>query len=118
MHSSPEAERAIREEFDALVNLEPSELEAWLKRPESHRVGTTRRGESESVGRQVAKAILAIRSKSVADLSEADYAQMKRVIGFHRRHLANRPHGDISGSRWRWSLMNWGHDPLRGRKSG
>ena len=121
MHLSPEAEQRIRNEFNALVNLEPAELRAWLKTPESHRVGMTRRGETESVGRQAAKKILAIHATRVADLSDADYAHMKKVIGYCRRHLAQRPQalrmgGDVSQTRWRWSLMNWGHDPLRGRR--
>ena len=117
MHLSPDEERAIRKDFEALVNLEPAELEAWLKTPQSHKVGMTRRGETESVGRQSARKILAIRAKRVADLTEADYRHMKKVIGYCRRHLAQRPWGDVQNTRWRWSLMNWGHDPLRGRKS-
>jgi len=117
MHLSPEAEQRIRNEFNALVNLEPAELRAWLKTPESHRVGMTRRGETESVGRQSAKKILAIQAKPTADLTDADYAHMKKVIGYCRRHLAQRPWGDVSQTRWRWSLMNWGHDPLRGRQN-
>jgi len=84
MHLSPLAEAAVRAEFDALVNLSPADLRAWLKRPESHKVGMTRRGERESVGRQSARQILAIRGKAVEDLSDADYAHMKKVIGFCR----------------------------------
>jgi hypothetical protein len=123
MHMSPDEERAIREAFDALVNLEPAELRAWLRRPESRQVGMVRRGETESVGRQSARRILAIKAKAVADLTEADYAHMKKVIGFCRRHLAQRPQalakgGDLCRTRWRWSLMNWGHDPLRGGEGG
>ncbi len=111
MHLSPDAERSIRNDFNALVNLEAAELRAWLLTPESHKVGTIRRGETESVGRQ----------SPAADLSEADYAHMKKVIGYCRRHLAQRPQalrtgGDVKDTRWRWSLMNWGHDPLRGRR--
>ena len=34
-------------------------------------------------------------------------------IGYCRRHLAQRPWGDVTETRWRYSLMNWGHDPLR-----
>jgi len=34
------------------------------------------------------------------------------VVGYVHRHMAQRPSGDIEGSRWRKSLMNWGHDPL------
>ena len=46
----------------------------------------------------------------------SDYrdAAIELAIG---RHLAQRPWGDVTDTRWRWSLMNWGHDPLRGRKS-
>ena len=102
MHLSPEDEHAIREAFDALVNLEPAELRAWLKTPQSQRVGMTRRGETESVGRQSARKILAIRAKPVADLTDADYAHMKKVTGYCRRHLAQRPQalskgGDVTG---------------------
>jgi Protein of unknown function (DUF3140) len=122
MHRSPDDERRIREDFDALVNLTPAELKAWLKRPESHKVGMVRRGETESVGRRSAKAILIIRATATDDLTDAQYAHMKKVIGYCRRHLAQRPlalknGGDVTNTRWRWSLMNWGHDPLRGRKA-
>jgi hypothetical protein len=113
MHLSPDEERAIRKEFDRLVNLSPAELKAWLATDESKKVGMVRRGETESVGRQSARRILAIRARKVDDLTEADYAHMKKVIGYCRRHLAQRPFGDVTSTRWRWSLMNWGHDPLR-----
>ncbi|MGA0608202.1 DUF3140 domain-containing protein [Phenylobacterium sp. VNQ135] len=115
MHRSPEEEAEIRRAFDALVNLSPKELKAWLATPQSKKVGMVRRGETESVGRQSARKILAIKAKTVADLTDADYAHMKKVIGYCRRHLAQRPWGDVTDTRWRWSLMNWGHDPLRRR---
>ena len=116
MHFSPDDERAIRAQFDALVNLSAAELAAWLETPQSRKVGMVRRGETESVGRQSARRILAILAADPADLDDADYRHMKKVIGYCRRHLAQRPWGDVTDTRWRWSLMNWGHDPLRGRK--
>ncbi|THD67106.1 DUF3140 domain-containing protein [Phenylobacterium sp.] len=114
-HLHPDEEAAIRKAFDSLVNLEPAELKAWLAKPESLKVGVIRRGETESVGRQSARRILEIRATPVADLTDADYRHMRKVIGYCRRHLAQRPWGDVTQTRWRWSLMNWGHDPLRGR---
>ncbi|WP_309093050.1 DUF3140 domain-containing protein [Phenylobacterium sp.] len=113
MHPSPEEEAEIRREFDRLVNLTSTELAAWLETSESRRVGMVRRGETESVGRQSGRRILAIRAKTAEDLTQADYAHMKKVIRYCRRHLAQRPWGDVTDTRWRWSLMNWGHDPLR-----
>jgi len=38
---------------------------------------------------------------------------MHRTISYVHRHLAQRPDGDISETRWRYSLMNWGHDPKK-----
>ena len=48
-----------------------------------------------------------------ADLTDADYDHMRTVIGYVHRHLAQRPSGDVRETRWRYSLMNWGHDPLK-----
>ena len=112
--------QTVRREFDRLVNLSPGELARWLETPESRKVGVVRKGESESVGRQSARRILQIRATPVADLTDADYAHMNKVIAYCRRHLAQRPRsektgGDVTDTRWRWSLMNWGHDPLKSR---
>ena len=98
--------------FSKVVNLSPAELRRWLKRDESKQVGWVRPGETESVGRQSAKAILKILAKKKADLTDADYKHMRKVIGYVRRHRAQRPRGDVTATRWRYSLLNWGHDPL------
>ena len=39
---------------------------------------------------------------------------MKKVISYVHRHAAQRQNGDVTQMRWRFSLMNWGHDPLKG----
>jgi hypothetical protein len=72
MHRHPDDERAIREAFDSLVNLTPAELAAWLETPQSRRVGMTRPGETESVGRQSARRILQILATPADDLSDAE----------------------------------------------
>jgi hypothetical protein len=114
---SPQQALAIRRDFARVVNMDPLDLEAWLETEESRKVGFFRRGESESVGRQSGRRILEILRTAAEDLSDADYAHMKKVIGYARRHLAQRPWGDVTHTRWRWSLMNWGHDPLIGRRA-
>jgi hypothetical protein len=38
---------------------------------------------------------------------------MRRVVSYVHRHQAQTPKGDIEDSNWRYSLMNWGHDPLK-----
>lgn len=43
-----------------------------------------------------------------------DYAHMRKVVGYARRHIALCPSGDIHDTAWRYSLMNWGHEPAKG----
>ena len=101
----------IRREFDVAVNMTAGEIAAWLRTPESRKVGFKPGGKGESVGHASGRWIVAILGKSVADLSDEDYAHMRKVVGYVRRHGAQRPE-NIYTSRWRYSLMNWGHDPL------
>jgi hypothetical protein len=113
---SPHEARELRRTFLQIVNMDAATLAAWLETEESRKVGFFRRGETESVGHRSGRRILEILKTPAADLSDADYAHMRKVIGYARRHLAQRPWGDVTHTRWRWSLMNWGHDPLIGRR--
>lgn len=106
-------EKQTRAEFRDAVNMAPAELEAWLESGESHNVGRSREGDDESVGHASGRRIVAIKRKTKDALSQDDYAHMRKVVGYVRRHLAQRPEGDVADSRWRYSLMNWGHDPLK-----
>jgi hypothetical protein len=102
------------ETFRELVNLAPKELEEWLAAEESKSVGFTRAGESESVGRQSGRRIVALLRTRKDDLNEEDLAHMRKVIGYIRRHRAQEPlRADLETTRWRYSLMNWGHDPCK-----
>lgn len=106
----------VWQRFRAAVNMSADEIEAWLDTPESWKVGYTRPGESESVGRMSGRRIAAILRTPREDLDGADYAHMRKVAGFVARHRGQGPHDEwrVPGSRWRFSLMNWGHDPLLG----
>lgn len=101
----------IYDEFRDCVNMSPGKLAEWLDTEQSQSVGDTG-GEGESTGHKSGRRIVEILRTRKADLTEEDYAHMAKVVGYIRRHLAQRPGGDISESKWRYSLMNWGHDPL------
>lgn len=103
--------RSIRSDFDEAVNMAPADLEKWLRTDESKSVGQSD-GDGESVGHRSGRRIVEIKRTKVADLSDADHDHMEKVISYVHRHLAQRPDGDVTDTRWRWSLMNWGHDPL------
>ncbi|WP_260860746.1 DUF3140 domain-containing protein [Mycobacterium tilburgii] len=70
-------------------------------------------GNQESTGHASARRIVATLRAKRSDLDEDDYAHMRKVVGSARRHLAQRPGGDVENSAWRYSLMNWDHDPAR-----
>jgi hypothetical protein len=101
--------RGVAAGFAAAVNMAADELEAWLETPESRAVGQKRDG-GESVGHASGRRIVALLRAGPA--GEDDYCHMRKVVGFIRRHRAQEP-ANIVTSRWRYSLMNWGHDPLR-----
>jgi hypothetical protein len=104
-------EARIRRDFRASVNLSADELESWLETPESRRVGF-RKDDGESVGHAAGRRILAmLRAPSGSDEGK-DLEFMRKVVGFVRRHRAQEPANMVT-SRWRYSLMNWGHDPLK-----
>ena len=104
--------QAIRAAFAEAVNMSAGEIEEWLGTGQSRAVGWTRPGEHESVGRQSGRRILRILRRAEPALDDDDYRHMRKVVGFIRRHLAQRPENIVT-SRWRYSLMNWGHDPLK-----
>ncbi len=113
------ARAAAVREFKHVVNMPPSALRKWLQSEESRSVGMTHDGDKvtqpddpEAVGHEMGRRILDLHSKKAADLTEDDYEAMRKVVGYVHRHSKQRPSGDVTETRWRKSLMNWGHDPL------
>lgn len=114
---------STQKEFSELVNMSAKELEQWLQSDESQSVGikkgtssdkkTSAKG-SESTGHESGRGIITILQKKKVDLDDDDFDHMRYVNGYIKRHLAQKPKKEaIETSRWRYSLMNWGHDPLK-----
>jgi hypothetical protein len=103
----------IYRDFDEAVNMSASELRRWLGTRESRAVAQST-DDGEPVGQHAGRRIVDLLQKRVSDLTESDTQHMHEVVGHVHRHLAQKPGGDVAHSRWRYSLMNWGHDPLRG----
>ncbi len=99
--------------FDDAVNMTRKELEDWLKTDESNAAGQKADGGGESTGHASGRMIAAILDTKKADYTDDDLGQMRRVVSYVHRHLAQQPDGDVTDTRWRHSLMNWGHDPLK-----
>lgn len=102
----------IHKDFSDAVNMTAKELEDWLATPESKDAGQHKDG-GESTGHESGRHIVQILRKRKGDITDADERHMRKVVGYVHRHLAQRPSGDVSETTWRYSLMNWGHDPTK-----
>jgi hypothetical protein len=105
----------VHRDFAGAVNMGAAELELWLESEESRKVGWKPDG-GESIGHASGRRIAAILRTTRSGLTDADFAHMRKVVGFIRRHRAQRPENEVT-SRWRYSLMNWGHDPMKDENS-
>ncbi len=101
----------VWDEWREAVNMTAAELEKWLDTEESQQVGQNSGGES--TGHASGRRIVALLRTNKSDLDDDAAAHMRKVVGYVHRHLAQRPSGDVEDTPWRWSLMNWGHDPLK-----
>lgn len=102
----------IAADFARAVNMDAAELADWLDTPESRKVGFKSDSAGESVGHASGRRIVEILRAGNDARSADDYAHMRKVVGYVARHSAQRPQ-NIYTSRWRYSLMNWGHDPVK-----
>lgn len=96
--------------FRRAVNMTAAQLCEWLRTPESRAVGFRHGAATESVGHASGRRIVHLLQNGAQ--TESDLRHMRKVVGYVARHLKQRPNGDVTHTRWRYSLMNWGHDPL------
>ena len=106
------SDQQVIEEFDEAVNMSCNELEEWLETDESKEVGQ-KDGGSESKGHESGRKIVEILGKDKSEYTEEDIDHMRRVVSYVHRHQAQKPKSDVEDSNWRYSLMNWGHDPFK-----
>ena len=79
---------------------------------ESKSVGQSDDG-GESKGHESGRRIVEIKRKKKSDYTDNDIDHMRKVNGYVKRHLGQGPENDVEDSKWPYSLMNWGHDPLK-----
>ena len=109
--SSAKSRDEIWSEWRDLVNMAPQELQDWLETDDSKSVGDN--DGKESTGHASGRRIVKIKRTNKDDLSDDQWDHMATVVGYIKRHLSQGgPDDDKAHSNWRYSLMNWGHDPL------
>ena len=112
---SDDEKQDVYDDFNDAVNMTPKELENWLETDQAKEAGDHGDG-GESTGHKSGRRIVEIKHTKKADLSDADYDHMKKVVGYVKRHLEQKPgksKDELEGMTWTHSLKNWGHDPLK-----
>ena len=104
-------ETEVRAAFAEIVNMTPREIEAWHATENSKSVGQDS-GDGVSVGVKAGQRTIQLLRLSRAPTAD-DLKHMRRVIGFIKRLRTQAPRSNRETSRWRYALMNWGHDPLK-----
>jgi hypothetical protein len=103
----------IWDEWEELINMTAHELDGYLESKDSRAVGAKDDG-GESTGHESGRRIVELIDRNRSDLTDDDWDHMGKVVGYVKRHLAQGgPDEDMETSRWRYSLMNWGHDPAK-----
>jgi Protein of unknown function (DUF3140) len=102
----------VIQEFGEAMNMTRKELEDWLQTDESKSVGQSD-GGGESKGHESGRKIIEILDKNKSDYTDDDIDHMRRVVSYVHRHRSQKPSGGVEDSNWRYSLLNWGHDPLK-----
>jgi hypothetical protein len=109
-----EAVAEVWDDWTSVVNMTAGQLEKWLETDESKSVGQKAGpGDGgESTGHASGRRIVRLLRSKKGDLTDDDAEHMRKVVGYVHRHLAQRPASVVTETNWRYSLMNWGHDPL------
>ena len=105
----------VWDEFREAVTMTAKELEDWLETDESRSVGQKSGGSGESTGHESGRRIVQVLRTKKGDLTDDDADFMRKVVGYVKRHTAQRPDksdDELEHARWTASLKNWGHDPL------
>ncbi|KAJ4158308.1 uncharacterized protein LMH87_008840 [Akanthomyces muscarius] len=115
----------VIEDFNELVNMTASELEAWLKSKDSGEAGWSKDDESgETVGHESGRKITEILksnpNKDPKKYNDDQISHMRKVVAYCKRHLAqeeqslkNKSESEAKKTKSYISLKNWGHDPLK-----
>ena len=110
---SDDEKQDVYDDFNEAVNMTPKELEDWLETDQAKEAGDHGDG-GESTGHKSGRRIVEIKHTKKDDLSNDDWDHMAKVVGYIKRHKAQGgPDKDMEHSDWRYSLMNWGHDPKK-----
>ncbi len=99
------------DDFHAVVNMPAPDLRNWLGVAPREADGYLY--EPDTDVRTLGPKVLAVLSRRVVDLTDADTEVMRQVVDAVRAWLGSPRDEGPDADRWRHSLMSLGHDPLK-----
>ena len=108
-------EDQIYNEFRELINMGAGELGKFLYSKESKLVDAEPI-EADIPARKGGDRTIKILRKKRFELTKTNFEHMERATEYINKKLSERPEGDVTESIWRYTLMSWGHDPLKSPK--
>jgi Protein of unknown function (DUF3140) len=96
-------------EGDANARQDDRETKRYLPKQARENMSEEEQEQTERKKREGSK-----RGEQYVPNTDDDLDHMKKVNSYVKRHLGQGPKNDVEDSKWRYSLMNWGHDPLKG----
>ncbi|WP_282693483.1 DUF3140 domain-containing protein [Streptomyces sp. CC208A] len=97
-------------EFHAVVNMTSRELEDWLR---TSAAGEETEEPPPHAGNITGRQVLAVLGKRPGDLTDSDARVMRRVVDIVHEQRGPEPRATAGDARWRHSMMDIGHDPLK-----
>jgi hypothetical protein len=111
--SDPPHVDEVWDDWKRLINMTAREIENWLETPASQAAAYAATRD-QVAGRHPGHRVAEILRTRKVDLTDAEVTHMREVVSHVRGRLPLRPPGNVKDTRWRYSLMNWGHDPVKG----
>jgi hypothetical protein len=102
----------LYQEFRGYINMGAGELGKWLDTKESKCIDLEPQ-DSDILSRKAGERTIKILRKKPFELTKSNYDHMERAIAFFTDKLSERPEGDVTETLWRYTLKNWGYDPLK-----
>jgi hypothetical protein len=88
-------------DFGDAGNMSPYDLEKWLRTNESRQNGWKEDGGNETIGHHSGRRIVDIEHKKKADLTDEDYAHVRKAVGYVHTSRAGAGAGDRAKHRTR-----------------
>jgi hypothetical protein len=97
--------------FHQVVNMSSEELRTWLLVDAANEDAFP--AEPDLGLPELGRRVVNVLRKRKVDLTDADLATMREVVDFVEKQQIAPPAAEADNARWRRSLMNVGHDPLK-----